>query len=253
MFWSYQKDHPGGYILFHKTIPRGKIYSKIKVMNELWNLLLLAVIILLPLISVYLWFRISKFPITLPWFFLALLGGAASLFIAALIQNVLPRFGDNAKEGFFFELFIKIALTEELGRFMILLLFFRLRSFFNKQVPKETAPFPLGPVTGLLAGLGFAAVETASYGPANLGIILIRTFTTVPLHGACGARDGVAAFLCTRNPFRAMMRFFSAVIIHSMYNFMVVRTGFSSIFAILIAITALASSIQEIRSVPTAS
>jgi RsiW-degrading membrane proteinase PrsW (M82 family) len=217
-------------------------------MDELWGLLLLAIITLLPLISVYLWFRISKFPIKLPWFLLALLGGAAALFIAALIQNFLPRSGDNLTKGFFFKLFIEIALTEELGRFMVLLLFFRLRSFFNRQAPEETTPLLLGPATGMLAGLGFAAVETASYGPANLGIILIRTFTTVPLHGACGARDGASAFLCTRNPFRAMMRFLSAVIIHGMYNFMVVRTGFFSIFAILIAVTALVSSIQEIRT-----
>jgi RsiW-degrading membrane proteinase PrsW (M82 family) len=217
-------------------------------MNELWGLLLLAIITLLPLVSVYIWFRISKFPIKLPWFFLALLGGAAALFIAAVIQGLLSRPGDNSTKGFFFKLFIEIALTEELGRFMILLFFFRLRAFFNRQVPEVVSPFPLGPATGMLAGLSFAAVETASYGPANLGIILIRTFTTMPLHGACGARDGAAAFLCTRNPFRAVMRFSSAVIIHGMYNFMVVRTGLSSIFAILIAITALASSIQEIRS-----
>jgi RsiW-degrading membrane proteinase PrsW (M82 family) len=217
-------------------------------MNELWGLVLLAIITLLPLISVYVWFRISKFPVTLPWFFLAFLGGAGALFIAALIQNLLPSSGGKVTEGFFFKLFVEIALTEELGRFMVLLLFFRLRAFFDKRRPEKTGPFPWGPAAGMLAGLGFAAVETASYGPANLGVILIRTFTTVPLHGACGARDGAAAFLCTRNPFRAMMRFFSAVIIHGMYNFMVVRTGLFSIFAILIAVTALAASIQEIRS-----
>ncbi|MDR2629971.1 MAG: PrsW family intramembrane metalloprotease [Spirochaetaceae bacterium] len=109
----------------------------------------------------------------------------------------------------------------------------------------------MGLVTGLLTGLGFSAVETASYGPANLGIALFRVFTTAPLHGACGARNAAAAVLCRRNPFRASMRFFSAVIIHGMYNFMVVRTGLNRIFAVLIAITALASSIQEIRSIPT--
>jgi hypothetical protein len=80
-----------------------------------------------------------------------------------------------------------------------------------------------------------------------MDVILIRTLTAVPLHGACGARDGAAAVLCGRNPLRSFLRFFSAVIIHGMYNFMVIRTGLSSVFAILIALTALASSIQEIR------
>jgi RsiW-degrading membrane proteinase PrsW (M82 family) len=219
-------------------------------MNELPGLVLLVFITLLPLISVYFWFRISKFPVKRSWFLLALLGGAAALLIAALIQNFLPEPGDDFIAGFILKLFIEIALTEELGRFVVLLLLFRLRDFFSGPVPAASSPFPLGPATGMLAGLGFAAVETACYGPGNIDVILLRTLTAVPLHGACGARDGAAAFLCTRNPLRAVLRFFSAVVIHGMYNFMVVRTGISSVFAILIAITALASSIQEIRSTP---
>jgi RsiW-degrading membrane proteinase PrsW (M82 family) len=219
-------------------------------MNELPGRLLLIIITLLPLISVYLWFRISRFPVKLPWFLLAFLGGAAALFIAVLIQNLFSPPGGDRVEGFFFRLFIKIAFTEELGRFLILLLFFRLRSLLSRRLPMEPAPFSLGPAAGLLTGLSFAAVETISYGSANMHIVLLRLFTTAPLHGACGARDGVAAVLCTRNPVRALMRFLSAVIIHGMYNFMVVRTGFYSIFAILIAVTALVASLQEIRSIP---
>jgi RsiW-degrading membrane proteinase PrsW (M82 family) len=219
-------------------------------MNKLPGFFLLAIITLLPLISVYLWFRISRFPFKLPWFFLALLGGTTALFTAALIQSLLSHFGGDRIEGFFFKLFIKIAFTEELGRFIILLLFFRLRSFFKQRNPVESMPFFLGPAAGLLTGLGFAAVETASYGPAHIDIALLRVFTTAPLHGACGARDGAAAVLCTRKPAWALVRFFSAVVIHGIYNFMVVRTGFYSIFAVLIALTALASSIQEIRSLP---
>jgi RsiW-degrading membrane proteinase PrsW (M82 family) len=217
-------------------------------MNEFRGLLLLVFITLLPLISVYLWFRISKFPIKRLWFFLALLGGAVALCVAALIQHFLPKSGDDFITDFFLILFIKIAFTEELSRFVVLALFFRLSSFFTRQVPGEGVPFPLGLATGMLAGFGFAAVETACYGPENMDIILIRTLTAAPLHGACGARDGAAAVLCTRKPLRSFLRFFSAVVIHGMYNFMVVRTGLSSVFAILIAVTALASSIQEIRS-----
>jgi RsiW-degrading membrane proteinase PrsW (M82 family) len=217
-------------------------------MRELWGPLLLIFITLLPLILVYLWFRISKFPIKRLWFFLALLSGAAALCLAALIQNFLPKFGDDFITGFFLVLFIKIAFTEELSRFVVLALFFKLASFFTRRFPAEGVPFPLGLATGLLVGFGFAAVETAGYGPGNMDIILIRTLTAVPLHGACGVRDGAAAVLCGRKPLRALLRFFSAVIIHGMYNFMVVRTGISSVFAILIAVTALAASIQEIRA-----
>jgi RsiW-degrading membrane proteinase PrsW (M82 family) len=225
-----------------------KDYGKITVMNG-WTLLLLVIITLLPLISVYLWFRISKFPVRLLWFLLALLGGAAALLAAVLIQGLFPQFGGFFTEGFFFKLFIKIALTEELSRCIVLLLFFRLRVLFYRPLPAK--PLSLGLVSGLLTGLGFAAVETVSYGTANLGVALLRVFTTAPLHGACGARNGAAVVLYTRNPFRAFIRFFSAVVIHGMYNFMVVRTGFYSFFAVLIALTAAASSIQEIRSVQT--
>jgi RsiW-degrading membrane proteinase PrsW (M82 family) len=216
-----------------------------------WDLLLLVIITLLPLISVCLWFRISKFPIGLLWLLLAFLGGVLALLIAVLIQGLFPSSGGNFTGGLFFKLFMRIALTEELGRFMVLLLLFRLRSFFYRSTQAESTPFSLGLATGLLTGLGFAAMETASYGPANLGAALLRVFTAAPLHGACGVRNGAAAILCTRTPLRASLRFFSAVIIHGMYNFMVVRTGFYSIFAVLIAVTALASSIQEIRSAQT--
>lgn len=125
------------------------------VMDGLGGLVLLVIIILLPLISVYLWVRISKFPIRPVWFLLALLGGAGALFIAVLLQSLFPKSGGNFTGGFFFKLFIKIALTEELSRFVILLFFFRLRSFFNKSLAAESLPSPWDWSPGCLPALVF--------------------------------------------------------------------------------------------------
>jgi RsiW-degrading membrane proteinase PrsW (M82 family) len=210
--------------------------------------LLLVVITALPVLAAFLWFRMSKFPMRLPWFLISLLTGALALMAAVLIQSLFPRNSGISAGGFFFKLFIQIAFTEELGRVMVLLLILRLRALFKGAAPGDAGAFPLGTATGLLAGLGFAVVETASYGAENLGTALFRSFTAAPLHGACGARDGAAAVLLRRTPLRALARFLSAVVIHGMYNFMMIRTGLYSVFAVLAAVTALASAIQEIRA-----
>jgi RsiW-degrading membrane proteinase PrsW (M82 family) len=49
------------------------------------------------------------------------------------------------------------------------------------------------------------------------------------------------------NPIQAIIRLISATAIHGIYNFMAVIPGFSSIMAVLIALTALTSSIVVIR------
>jgi hypothetical protein len=82
-----------------------------------------------------------------------------------------------------------------------------------------------------------------------MGITLLRAVTAAPLHGACGARVGIAAMIGNREPVHALCRFLPAVAIHGMYNFMVISPGIPAIvLALLITLTALASSIQVIRA-----
>jgi RsiW-degrading membrane proteinase PrsW (M82 family) len=213
-------------------------------MNVFWPFLLLAMITALPVLAVFLWLRLRKFPMRLPWFLISLLGGALALLAAVLIQSRFPRTGGNTARIFFFKLFVQIAFTEELSRLLIVILLLRLKALFKPPA----GVFALGTATGLLAGLGFAVVETVSYGAENLGTALFRSFTAAPLHGACGARDGAAAVLLRRTPLRALARFFSAVVIHGIYNFMMIRSGAYSVCAVLAALTALASVLQEIRA-----
>ncbi|GHT63361.1 hypothetical protein FACS1894110_00990 [Spirochaetia bacterium] len=219
-------------------------------MNGLLVLFLLIFVAALPVFLVYLWFRLARFPLPLPWFLFCLLSGAAALFIALLLQNFSPN------------TLLVNALTEELGRLLMLLIFFKILNLMGKGIPPgpaaraDTTDAPgifstnsavWGSVAGLLAGLGFALIESATYGAANMGVTLLRAFTAAPLHGACGARVGAAAAVCRDHPFPALLRFLSAAAIHAMYNFMLLLHGIPTILAIFIAFSALGSSVLFIH------
>ncbi|MDR3138887.1 MAG: PrsW family intramembrane metalloprotease [Treponema sp.] len=235
-------------------------------MEGLWVLFLLIFFAALPALLVYLWVRSGKFPLSALWFLLSLLAGALALGIAALLQNlVFPLEGMiKAREGIgllAFHIFIRIALTEETGRLAALFLLFYLGGRFlgriepgspePGKIKPEGVPYApdVGAAAGLAAGLGFALIESAVYGAVNMGITLLRAVTAAPLHGACGARVGIAVTIGNRKPVHALCRFLSAVAIHGMYNFMVISPGLPAIvLALLISFTALASSIQVIRA-----
>ncbi|GHV72612.1 hypothetical protein AGMMS49928_29830 [Spirochaetia bacterium] len=206
-------------------------------MDGLWVLLLLIFTAALPVLLVYVWFKAANIPLSRRWFLLALLAGALSLPLAALMQHFLPL------PGGYWGIFIRIALTEELSRLLMVFILFRLK----KPAPGAKTGAARGAAVGLLAGLGFALVENAYYGAANIGITLVRSFTAAPLHGACGARIGQAAEAIRKAPVRALVRFLSAVAIHGMYNFMIVSPGIAPIFPVLVALFALAASVQAIH------
>jgi len=201
----------------------------------------------IPAIAVFIWFRLARYPFSTPWFSAVLLAGAASFFIALLLQNLFPAgrgiFRISGKWGLFAEIFVRIALTEELSRFLILLILF--------AVILRAAEKPvniMANAAGLVAGLGFAILESAVYGASSPGNALLRAFTAAPLHGACGSRIGSSVVLLREHPIRGIFRFLSAVALHGAYNFMANIPGrFPSIAAIFIALSALFSAIQVIR------
>jgi RsiW-degrading membrane proteinase PrsW (M82 family) len=202
----------------------------------------------IPAIAAFLWFRLARYSFSIPWFSAALLAGAASFFPALLLQNVLRPgsgiFRLSGKWGLFAEIFIRIALTEELSRFLILLILFAVICRFSEK--------PVGIMAnaaGFVAGLGFAILESAVYGVSNPGNALLRAFTAAPLHGACGSRVGFSVVLMRDHTARGILRFLSAVAIHGAYNLMLNIPGrFPPIAAVLIAISSLVSAIQVIRS-----
>ncbi|MDR2518516.1 MAG: PrsW family intramembrane metalloprotease [Spirochaetaceae bacterium] len=231
----------------------------------MWVLALLLGVSALPVLPAYFWLRARKFPLTPLWFLLSLLAGAASLFIAALIQSRYTALLGARESGFgmfVFHLFVRIALTEEAGRGLALFGFFCLMRAFKRAFPvsacfdKEdlSGAAALGGATGLLAGLGFALVETASYGTgaADITLALTRSVTAAPLHGACGIRVGMAAALLGRRPVHSALRFLSAAALHGMYNFMVLNPRIPRALPLILAFLALFSSLQAIKSPPPA-
>jgi RsiW-degrading membrane proteinase PrsW (M82 family) len=218
-------------------------------MNGFLLLLILILISALPVLGVHIWFRVSHFPLGAAWFLISLLSGVLALLAAALLQSFFPPITGTGMGTFIFKLFVQIALTEEMGRFLILCLLFRLGN--RLASPSGPVSPSLGAATGLLSGLGFAVVETASYGAADMGIALLRAFTAAPLHGACGSRVGLAVVGLGVHPGRSVLHFLAAVALHGMYNFMIINPGMPIIFPVLLAFVALASSIQVIRSANT--
>ncbi|MDR3169995.1 MAG: PrsW family intramembrane metalloprotease [Treponema sp.] len=227
-------------------------------MDGLWVFLLLIGIATLPVILVYLWFRFRPVPVSPCWFLVSLLAGALSLLVAALMQNFffyitrdVPGPGEGRLSSLLFNVFIRVALTEETGRILVLLPLFWLGRRIRNREPQAQAsalsPAAFGAATGLLTGLGFAIIENASYGAADLHIALLRAFTATPLHGACGARIGYGLIMLKEAPRHGLVRILSAVAIHGMYNMMVLNPGVPGIFPVLIALSALAASIQVIR------
>ena len=209
-------------------------------MNGTWILLLLILTAALPVIIVFIWLRTKKSPVTLPWFLVSLTAGIVSLLAAALIQNFIPSLTGNRRGGpwpVFFDFFIRIALVEEASRLFTLIPLLRIGS----QRRKMNRAF-CGAL-GFAAGLGFATLESAFYGIADVNITLLRTITAAPLHGACGIRASLAFFYHKQYPVKAFFLYIFAVLIHGAYNLMIASPALPSILAVLIAIVALLSTL----------
>lgn len=208
-------------------------------MKSAWILLLLILAAALPVIIAFSVFRVKKYNVSPPRFLLSLVAGIISLFAAALLQNFFPseETGPGGLPSIFFGIFIRVALIEELSRIIILFPLFKTGArYYSSGVSAATA--------GLTAGLGFAMIENASYGIADMYITLTRIFTAAPLHGACGIRAGVAVFIAGRQPAKALFLVISSVLIHGAYNLTIVNPALPSLLAIPIAFTALFGSLH---------
>jgi len=218
-------------------------------MHGSWVLLLIIFFSSLPVIAVYVWYRIAKYPFTLGQFLFALLAGAAAFFPALILQELLNfSFAARGRMELFYHVFFRIAFTEEFSRLLMLLLLFWLsRRFVSGEQPLSFNVLKKGTAAGFVAGLGFALLESAVYASSDTSVLILRTVTSAPLHAACGSRIGAAAVLLRTNPFQAFLRILTATAIHGIYNFMVIMPGFPSVMAVLIALSAFASSVLAIR------
>ena len=226
-------------------------------------LVLLGLILLssLPVIIVYFWFRTAKYEFSIYWFLFILLVGAAAVFPALIFQGLLNFSFHHERAAVFYKYFVRIAFTEEFSRLLMLIIFFRIYSRISPE--KQIIPVPeserfggssylsfnqikKATAAGLIAGLGFSLIENAVYAASDPDKLALRIIITAAVHGACGARIGAAAVLLRRAPIQGILRIFTATAIHGVYNLLVDMSGFSPTVAILIAISALFSSILTI-------
>ena len=210
-------------------------------MKGILILLLLIIASALPGIIAFIWFRVKKSAVTLPWFLLSITAGIVSLLIAAFVQRFFYPKQDGLGD-LFFGVFVRIAFVEELSRFITLIPLFAVAN----RTRKTGVVF--GAALGLVSGLGFAILENAFHGIADINITLLRAFTAAPLHGACGIRAGVAVFIFTQNKGKAILYFVSAVLIHGAYNLILVSPALPSAFSIIIALSALFASLPLLKT-----
>ena len=223
-----------------------------------WVLLVLIFISSFPVVAVYIWFRLAKYQFSLVRFLFALLAGAAAFFPALILQELLIFSSViQGRAALFYEIFIRVALSEELSRLFMLFIFFLISSMVSKGAvqPDGSVRQPLiddnirkAMATGLIAGLGFAILESARFAASNpaISVVLLRIFTAA-LHAACGSRIGTAAVMFRTSPLKALLKILSATAIHGVYNFLVTIPGIPSIMAILIAVSALTTTILALR------
>jgi len=218
-------------------------------MSGSWVLFILILLSSLPVIAVYVWFRLAKYQFSLYRFLFALLAGAAAFFPALLLQEMLPFSLNGSRMTLFYQVFVRIAFTEELSRLFALIIFFWISARITSS--KSSQPLSLdltieANATGLVAGLGFALIENAVYAASDITTLPLRLITTAAVHAACGARIGSAAVMLRSSPTQAILRIFTATAIHGIYNMMVTMPGFSQLAAVLIAASALATVILTI-------
>ena len=216
-------------------------------MSGIWVLLVLIIAAALPPVIVFFWFRSRKILVSPPWFLAALAAGIICLLAAALIQGLFPPPSRNGLAHVFFNVFIRIALVEEASRLLALIPLLKIARLLP-AAGSSRLDSSFGPALGFVAGLGFAAMENAAYGMADISITVLRAFSAAPLHGACGIMAGAAVFGIRRHPIRALALFVLAVFIHGSYNLIIVSPALPSVLAIPTAFAALFAFLHFVNS-----
>ena len=145
-------------------------------------------------------------------------------------------FNENLFSSLFLYMLLGVALVEEGVKF-----FFLKKYLFNHKEFNE----PLdGIVYAVMISLGFATVENLFYvfnyaGDQETEVAIIRMFSAIPLHAACGVIMGyfvgLAKFSKESNNylFKGLL---AAVIIHGLYNYFIFQGDASSLSFICLII-----------------
>jgi hypothetical protein len=214
-------------------------------MSALFFVMLMLLIAGLP-IAVAVWYFRTKHAVAMRVFTVAMLAGLAAVLVAGGTQifaasfTPQPNLQTGATWVILYTIFIEIAFTEEMARFLTMLLFVRLLKKSMCDKPALVKTF------GMVAGFSFAAIETIFFTMTNIDAGLIRVISAAPLHGACGIRAGHAILDGKRSIGRSALSILFAVALHGVYNSLMQRGGFFTYLGVALAVTALISGAQSI-------
>jgi RsiW-degrading membrane proteinase PrsW (M82 family) len=204
----------------------------------------------LPIVAAGWYFR-AKHAVAMRVFVAAMLAGLAAVLVAAVAQvyaasfTPQPDLESGTKWGILYTIFVEIALTEELARFLMMALFVRLLKKHAEKAPGNKPA--LVRTFGMVSGFSFAAIETIFFTMTNIDTGLIRVISAAPLHGACGIRAGCAIVDAKRSVGLSVLSIIFAVALHGVYNSLMQRGGFFPYLGVALAVTALVSGAQSIR------
>ena len=205
-------------------------------------------LILLSVLPVFLaWFWLKrKVNINTPYFLTALAAGILSLTFAALLQMLLPAAEFGTARGRLFVILARAVSIEEGSRLAALLLFVLALRFFNRA-NLGTADMA---AAGMIAGLAFAAIETASFAVSfgTSALTRLLRLSAVLLHAACGIRCALAAFALLSKKISFLLNFARAIALHTVYNFITLHAGARYyILGLLLTLSSFISGLRYIR------
>jgi RsiW-degrading membrane proteinase PrsW (M82 family) len=113
-----------------------------------------------------------------------------------------------------------IAIAEELGKFLVLVIYPFPRPFFNEPID--------GVVYSVMIGMGFATLENIFYAyEYGFGTTILRAFTAVPAHAFFSVTIGYFAGLAWLHPARKwrllLQGLVLAIAFHGLYDFLVLQ------------------------------
>lgn len=147
--------------------------------------------------------------------------------VSAMVALKLEEWGDSMgidEHGSFAMLlllsFVVIALSEELVKFIVLIVYPFPRKFFNEPID--------GIVYAVMIGMGFATIENIMYADRfGTGTTIIRAFTAVPAHAVfavmMGYFVGLAKFDQKNKIKKLALALGIAVLVHGIYDVFILQ------------------------------
>lgn len=177
------------------------------------NLLLIALApVIIILFYVYFRDKYEKEPIGL--LLKGLLFGALIVIPIIFVEELLSKASDSP----FYTAFVVAAFTEELFKYLVLILAFYSSRHFNERFD--------GIVYAVFISLGFALVENILYviGNSSMQVGIMRAFTAVPAHAIFGVimgfHLGLAKFGDKNKTFQIALALIMPIFLHGIYDWL---------------------------------